>query len=81
MQYDFSDFILKNETELGWRLHWLRAENREPIEACAQKLGVSIDVIDKIESGKFDNPRINLDLLIRYLALYNEKFYLSFGED
>ena len=58
-----------------------RAEQQEPIDICAQKLNVSVDVIDKIESGQFDNPQVNLDVLIRYLALYGEKFRLSLGDD
>lgn len=78
MQADLSHFIIEDKQNLGWRFHWLRAEQQEPIDICAQKLNVSVDVIDKIESGQFDSPQVNLDILIRYLALYGEKFRLSF---
>ena len=52
-----------------------------PIDICARRLGVSIDTVDKIESGRFDEPQIDLELLILYLALYDEKFHLSFEGD
>ena len=72
MQADLSHFIIEDKQNLGWRFHWLRAEQQEPIDICA---------IDKIESGQFDSPQVNLDILIRYLALYGEKFRLSLGDD
>lgn len=81
MQFISSDFIINDERELGWKFHWLRAESQDPIDVCAQRLGVSVNVIDKIESGQFDDSRINLRLLIRYLALYNQKFHLCLGDD
>lgn len=81
MQADLSHFIIEDKQNLGWRFHWLRAEQQEPIDICAQRLNVSVDVIDKIESGQFDSPQVNLDILIRYLALYGEKFRLSLGDD
>lgn len=70
--YEFAD-----ESEIGTDFHWLRACFGENIESCAQRLGVSIDIIDKIERGQFDNPQINLNLLIRYASLYHEKLVLT----
>ena len=55
MQADLSHFIIEDKQNLGWRFHWLRAEQQEPIDICAQKLNVSVDVIDKIESGQFES--------------------------
>lgn len=69
------DFI--DEDELGSELHWLRARRQECIDVCAQKLGVAIDVIDKIESGQFDDPRIDLELLARYVSHYDETLHIS----
>ena len=74
MQINSPHFIIENESELGWKFHWLRAEHEEPID-------ISIDTVDKIECGRFDEPQIDLELLILYLALYDEKFHLSFEED
>ena len=51
MQINSPHFIIENESELGWKLHWLRAEHEEPIDICARRLGVSIDTVDKIECG------------------------------
>lgn len=81
MQINSPHFIIENESELGWKFHWLRAEHEEPIDICVRRLGVSIDTVDKIESGRFDEPQIDLELLILYLALYDEKFHLSFEGD
>ena len=53
----------------------------QAIDICARRLGVSIDTVDKIECGRFDEPQIDLELLILYLALYDEKFHLSFEGD
>ena len=75
MQINSPHFIIENESELGWKFHWLRAEHEEPIDICARRLGVSI------ECGRFDEPQIDLELLILYLALYDEKFHLSFEGD
>ena len=44
MQADLSHFIIEDKQNLGWRFHWLRAEQQEPIDICAQKLNVSVDV-------------------------------------
>ena len=38
MQADLSHFIIEDKQNLGWRFHWLRAEQQEPIDICAQKL-------------------------------------------
>ncbi len=35
MQINSPHFIIENESELGWKLHWLRAEHEEPIDICA----------------------------------------------
>lgn len=81
MQADLSHFIIEDKQNLGWRFHWLRAEQQEPIDICAQKLNVSVDVIDKIESGQFDSPQVNLDILIRLSRTLRRKFRLSLGDD
>ena len=70
-------FEFDDEEELGSELHWLRSVRQECIDVCAHKLGVAIEVIDKIESGQFDDPRIDLELLSRYASLYDEKLYLT----
>ena len=31
MQADLSHFIIEDKQNLGWRFHWLRAEQQEPI--------------------------------------------------
>lgn len=32
MQADLSHFIIEDKQNLGWRFHWLRAEQQEPID-------------------------------------------------
>jgi len=55
------------------RLHWLRSAADDNIEICAQKLGVSVDIIDKLERGKFDDEQISWSLLVAYACLYGQK--------
>lgn len=31
MQINSPHFIIENESELGWKFHWLRAEHEEPL--------------------------------------------------
>ena len=50
MQINSPHFIIENESELGWKLHWLRAEHEEPIDICARRLGVSIDTVESFIS-------------------------------
>lgn len=71
------NYHIADEVGIGLNLHWLRACVGEDIDSCAQKLGVDIDTIDKIERGLFSDPQISLNLLMRYAALFNERLVLT----
>ena len=80
MNLNTSSFHFALEELLASEFHWARSRCGLPIKDCADRLKVSVEVIDKIERGRFNDPEVSLLLLAQYAALFKQRLVLKLGD-
>lgn len=63
---------------IGHSLHWLRADAKEGIKACAERLYISVQELEELERG--NDFYLDISLVCQIAQLYGEKICITIGE-